>query len=140
MGPWEIQYKKVLFRNLHRSQALGNVTVCMWPRVVACPWLHSLKCLQLSRNPKPDMAKPCLSSKEQECVRSFLVYLQRKQSTKLQRGLAWMCADPAVPRPQLPLHPLGDFALAAPVPAWGKAWLCFSHWICICILVLFGFL
>lgn len=35
--------------------------------------------------------KSCLNSKEQEHVRSLLVYLQRKQSMKLQRGLGWVC-------------------------------------------------
>lgn len=66
--------------------------------------------------------KSCLSSKRQEHVRSFLVYLQRKQSTKLQRGLAWPCGDTAVPRMQPSItpswgsHPPVRLCLSSPCP------------------------
>lgn len=59
----------------------------MWPRLVA---YHSLSLATQLGFFFPDMARPkksCLSSKEWELVRSFLVYLQRKQSVRLQSSL-----------------------------------------------------
>ena len=102
---------------------------------MACPWLHSSKCVQQPRNPSCSLSffsptrrnqKSCLSSNEQEHVRSFLVYLQRKQSTKLQRGLAWTCGDPAVPRmqpsvaPSRGSHPPVRLCLSSPCPCMVK--------------------
>lgn len=76
--------------------------------------------------------KSCLNSKEQEHVRSLLVYLQRKQSMKLQRGLGWVCGtlqcqgcSPPLHSPRGHIH-LWDFASAAPVPVWWKSRLRFS--------------
>lgn len=101
-----------------------------WEPTTAPARLHSSKCVQQPRNAGCSLTffltwrnqKSCLSSKEQEHVRSFLVCLQRKQSTKLQRSLAWMCGVPTVPSmwpsiaPSRGSHPPARLCLSSPRP------------------------